>query len=200
MEIREVSCFVDRINRENHLSHLIKSAEDELYEADKDYVKRKKEKLASKGANQAEMDQILRYEQDNVFSKIMLVSTEDNGRNYHGFTALFNKGAKIYYAFNDDHLTRHLIIAHEVGHLLLHTERNERDERVFKATSKNDWLRCEIEASYFAETYLRKMENYFNGESKAYKDEEKRKMIRESILSIHREYDLSQIGMLDDMV
>jgi len=198
MDINNIASFINEVNCKQHLAHLIRCTEEELFREDKKFISDMKKVIRDTGSRQ--VDQLFLFERDNVFSKITLANSDDVDSTQLGFTILFDKGATIYVTNTRSHLETHAIIAHEIGHLLLHTDRLDGYRRDFKENRNPDkWPLCEIEASHFAEQYLRSMRNYFNGEDDSYSYKEKCYMIRDAILAIHDDYDLSKIDVADDM-
>lgn len=163
MKAHNIDEFIDKISSNNHLSYLIRATEKQLYLEDEEVVKLKLEKLdekrqqgLSKEKYQIALNEIRCYEQNHMFNKIVLVQSID--RNVHGFTTLFDKGAHIRYSADVEHIVRHIIIAHEIGHLLLHTTRDNDGIRHFSQI-EDDAL--EIEATEFAKKILLKRAEYF---------------------------------------
>ena len=68
-----------------------------------------------------------------------------------GRVFLFDHGARIIYSNEDSALIRHIVIAHELGHVILHT-----------AALPTITKRMEIEATYYAEEVTKRLvrENY----------------------------------------
>ena len=183
------------------MGFLIRAVESELYNQDKSYIVKKKEELTALERDESvekELKRILHLEQANIFNKIVLIDSKDDEK--HGFTTLFSKGATIRYSSRINHLVSHIIIAHELGHLLLHTTMNEDNIRELKEVSvRKDGEKLEIQATYFAEKILRKMEKNFDGTNRIINSDEKNAKIREAIISIQDYYNLSKIGIVDDL-
>ena len=170
---------------QSHLGYLINAIENYWYQEDINFIGNTN----------------LKNIEDYVFCKIILFKSSVPGN--HGLTTLFDRGAIVNYPNIEDHLIRHIIIAHEIGHILLHSIKRKTDGiRVFY---KIDTL-LETEAFYFAERILLKrakqvpLERIFGDNWQEYvkdysvtgekfeniKNDEKYKVIDDEIFDIER--------------
>ncbi|MCL2812267.1 MAG: ImmA/IrrE family metallo-endopeptidase [Clostridia bacterium] len=158
----DVEKFINQLHEDTHLAFLFVAAERRLYEDDKEHLTERCDRLARESENfseskkREELLKIARFEQNNMFLKIILLESSELGT--HGFTTVHDRGALIRCPKNDDHLKQHIIIAHEIGHLLLHTERNPDDgSRFLRQITKDE---KEKEATEFAKQILLSRSEY----------------------------------------
>jgi len=164
MEYFNTENFISQLHKGTHLAFLFVAAENCLYEDDMKYLKELKERYAcnegafSESKKRAELLKFARFEQNNMFLKIILV--ESSKKDTHGFTTVHDRGAHIRCPKNDNHLWQHIIIAHEIGHLLLHTQRNEDGIRCLPQITEDE---KEREATEFAKRVLLSRSKYMQG-------------------------------------
>jgi len=216
------------VNGDYHLSRLLRFVENQFYDEDKEFFNKKRAEIANL-ANENEMGEFDKQEKAHTFTKIVLLDELPDSDELkaklqnkpHGITYLFAGGAKIIALKNrescEEHVIQHAIVAHECGHLLLHTITDEdTNKRVFIPHGQEDpeaRLIFEIQASYFAEQYLRSMDDFDGIDDRGFSDEDKEirlaaknKRIRDAINFIHTDsdnkypYDLRKIGIEDDML
>lgn len=159
---KRINCAV--LNKKRHLDYLVRAAEhykDKEVEKRIIFLKNEINKMVQEGdtgsteyhAKRVEKEYYEKYIRISSFL-IELKEEEDMAKGI-GQLEMQSKGATIYYSAHSNHLEKHVIIAHEVGHILLHTP---------------DWLKNnfehkinphpiiephqENEATYFAEEIL----------------------------------------------
>ena len=173
----------------------------------------KENKIRTIEPNEVELA-ILKFESERIFKKINIIKMpppdKKNTETWKGQCCPNQQGAEIKYSSQTDQIDAHIIIAHEIGHLILHMsfdDRLERNLKEFNAEHSEEDNIMEIEASYFAERILIKLmdsyksnknveneqiENKDNNEIITYEDK-----LRERITNLHKkgksEYDISKL-------
>jgi hypothetical protein len=156
--ISGVGDIIDNFDTKRHLSFLFSVAMEYLYTNDKKIIDNINFKVGLGYKLCKHEKSIIRNKENYGFYPIvpLPLKGDEISREKFGSTTLFKRGAVIMYPYNLEHRLKHIIIAHEIGHILLHTERGEDHIRRFSVPkTEEELVKREAEATYFAETILR---------------------------------------------
>ncbi len=136
-----------------HLAHYIRAIEDYILE-------RKKEK-----------ESLCLYR--------IFLNSEDITNKNKAWGFLFKNGFEITISNNGGENTQRMLVAHELGHLILHHNLLDK-EKINSNTNKfNDNIKAETEATYFAKLILEERGKFYKSVENLFKYPESNKLIKD---------------------
>jgi hypothetical protein len=153
-QIRELA---QTIWTDSHLDKLILETERYMDQKEKEYVEAKRrtlfETLVAEGRQATDKE---KYDAciNRPLAKYRIKLCESEHKIGTGLTVMYIYGSEISYSRRNSHLMRHIILAHECGHILMHARRTDCDESLMLPPMSAD---MENDATYFAEEILIKL-------------------------------------------